>query len=157
VEGERVKLELLREASKGLNPKEKLVTRVAQLRENLFWADTLTPPKQAETNRAWQLFLAQRDLAHKILEDLEHPTAGDRTISVTDPEARTGKHGDWYGGTKAERIDQPTRRTASSLLGQPQSVHPGGDGLHGHEHQTPRALDLRADPRSLRPRVGSKR
>jgi hypothetical protein len=37
-------------------------------------------------------------LAHKILEDQEHPTAGDRTISVTDPEARRGKHSDWYQG-----------------------------------------------------------
>jgi IS5 family transposase len=92
VEGERVNLELLREATKGLNPKEKLVTRVAQLRENLVWADTLTPPKQAETNRPWQLFLVQRDLAHKILEDLEHPTAGDRTISVIDPDARSAKN-----------------------------------------------------------------
>ena len=89
-----------------------------------------------------------------------HHNLSDREViarSVTDPEARTGKHGDWYGGTKAERVNQPTRRTASPLLGQPQSVHPGGDGLHGHEHQTPRALDLRADPRSLRPKVGSKR
>ena len=115
VEGERVNLELLREATKGLNPKEKLVTRVAQLRENLVWADTLTPPKQAETNRPWQRFLAQRDLAHKILEDLEHPTAGDRTISVTDPEARTGKHGDWYDGYLVDVLIDPDSELVTSI------------------------------------------
>jgi transposase len=129
VEGERVNLEMLREASKGLNPKEKLVTRVAQLRENLVWADTLTPPKQAETNRAWQLFLAQRDLAHKILEDREHPTAGDRTISVTDPEARTGKHGDWYDGYLVDVLFDPDSELVTSINVLPASGDEAVDAL----------------------------
>jgi hypothetical protein len=42
--------------------------------------------------------LAQRELAHKILDDQEHPHAGDRTISTTDPDARCGKHGQWFDG-----------------------------------------------------------
>lgn len=129
VEGERVNLEMLREASKGLNPKEKLVTRVAQLRENLVWADTLTPPKQAETNRAWQLFLVQRDLAHKILEDQEHPTAGDRTISVTDPEARNGKHGDWYDGYLVDVLMDPDSELVTSLNVLPASGDEAADAL----------------------------
>jgi transposase len=98
VEGERINLEMLREATKQQKPAERLVTRVAQLREMLIWADEVTPPEEAETNRAWQAFLAQRDLAHKILEDQEHPDAGDRTLSTTDPDARCGKHGQWFDG-----------------------------------------------------------
>ena len=98
VEGERVNLEMLREATQGQKPAERLVTRVVQLREMLVWVDKLTPPENAETNRAWQTFLAQRDLAHKIIEDQEHPEAGDRTLSTTDPDARRGKHGQWYEG-----------------------------------------------------------
>jgi len=98
VEGERVNLELLRETTKQQKPAERLTTRVAQLREMLVWADALTPPENAETNRAWQTFLVQRDLAHKILDDQEHPNAGDRTISTTDPDARCGKHGQWFDG-----------------------------------------------------------
>jgi len=97
-EGERVNLEMLREATKDQKPTERLVTRLAQVREMLAWADELTPPDGAETNRAWQKFLAQRDLAHKILDDQEHPDAGDRTRSTTDPDARRAKHGEWYDG-----------------------------------------------------------
>ena len=98
VEGERVNLEMLREATQAQKPVERLATRVAQLWEMLVWADELTPPENAGKNRAWQTFLAQRDLAHKILEDQEHPNAGDRTLSTTDPDARCGKHGQWFDG-----------------------------------------------------------
>jgi transposase len=98
VEGERANLEMLREATQTQKPAGRLATRLAQLREMLFWADALTAPENAETNRAWQRFLTQRDLAHKILDDQEHPNAGDRTLSTTDPDARCGKHGQWFDG-----------------------------------------------------------
>lgn len=93
VEGERVNLELLREVTKDQKPAERLVTRLAQLREMLAWADEIHPPDDAQTNRWWQTFLTQRDLAHKILEDQERPQAGDRIRSTTDPDARRAKHG----------------------------------------------------------------
>lgn len=81
VEGERVNLELLRAATQGQKPAERLVARLVQLREMLSWADAVPAPEDAPTNRAWQTFLAQRDLAHKILDDQEHPESGDRTRS----------------------------------------------------------------------------
>jgi len=94
VEGERVNLDLLREASKDLTPAERLSTRVAQLKEMLYWVDEVPAPEDAETNSAWQTFLSRRKLAHKILDDQEHPDAGDRTLSTTDSDARSGKHGE---------------------------------------------------------------
>jgi transposase len=98
VEGELANLDLLRETTKQLKPEERLATRVAQLREMLVWMDDLTPPADADTNRLWQKFVAQRDLSHKILDDRTHPDRGDRTISITDPDARCGKHGEWFDG-----------------------------------------------------------
>jgi IS5 family transposase len=98
VEGEQVNLETLRETTKSLKPAERLASRLAQLREMLVWADNVAAPEESETNRAWQAFLAQRDLAHKILDDQEHPGAGDRTLSTTDPDARRAKHGEWFDG-----------------------------------------------------------
>jgi transposase len=98
VAGERVNLELLRERTQALPPAERLVTRVAQLREMLVWADALSAPDDASAQRPWQKLVAQRDLAHKILQDQEHPEAGDRTISTTDVDARCGKHGAWFEG-----------------------------------------------------------
>jgi transposase len=98
VEGERVNLDMLRETTKQLGPTERLATRLAQLREMLCWADTVTGPENAQTNRLWESFMTQRDLAHKILEDQEHPSGGDRTLSTTDPDARRAKHGPWFNG-----------------------------------------------------------
>lgn len=98
VEGERVNLELLRASTKNHPPAERLVARLAHLKELLIWIDELPPPENADSNRFWKDFLAQRDLAHKILEDQEHPEAGDRTLSTTDPDARRAKHGEWFEG-----------------------------------------------------------
>jgi transposase len=98
VEGEQINLTMLREATQGQKPAERLATRVAHLRDLLVWADALSPPEDAQTRRAWQRFVAQRDLAHKILDDRDHPNAGHRTVSTSDPDARCGKHGQWFDG-----------------------------------------------------------
>jgi hypothetical protein len=71
------------------------------------WIDDLTPPETPETNRSWQTFVAQRDLAHKILADQEHPDAGDRTLSTTDTDARNGKHGQWFDGYLIDILIDP--------------------------------------------------
>ncbi len=107
VEGEQVNLQMLREATDGLKPAERLVTRLAQLRDMLEWADALTPPEDDPQNRGWQGFLAQRDLAHKILDDQEHPHNGDRTLSTTEPDARCGKHGEWFDGYLLDILIDP--------------------------------------------------
>jgi len=115
VEGERVNLDLLREGTKTHKPAERLVTRVAHLREMLVWADELTEPEDAQTNRAWQTFLAQRDLAHKIIEDQAHADSGDRTLSTTDTDARCGKHGDWFDGYLTDLLLDPDSEIITSV------------------------------------------
>lgn len=98
VVGERINIELLRDSTKGHTIQERLETRVTNLREILAWIDELPQPEDASSNRSWQTLLERRKLAHKILNDRENPTAGDKTLSTVDPEARCGKHGDWYDG-----------------------------------------------------------
>lgn len=104
VAGERVNLEILREATQQHKPAERLVARLVQLREMLVWVDKVASPEGADTNRAWQAFLAQRDLAHTILEDHEHPETENRTLSITDPDARRGKHGAFFEGYLTDLI-----------------------------------------------------
>ena len=98
VEGERANIDLLRERTEGQNNEQRLVARVTHLREILAWVDKLKPPGNADENPAWQTLVEQRDLAHKILADQENPEAGHRTLSTVDPDARRGKHGEWYDG-----------------------------------------------------------
>ena len=96
--GERINIELVRERTAGQVAEQRLVARVTHLREILAWVDELPQPPEADANLAWQALVAQRRLAHKILADQEAPEAGDRTLSVVDPEARRSKHGQWYDG-----------------------------------------------------------
>jgi IS5 family transposase len=98
VEGERVNIELLRESTASQQDESRLVVRVTHLREMLAWIDELEPPPKADHEPAWQKLVEQRQLAHKILADQEHPEAGHRTLSTVDPDARRGKHGAWYDG-----------------------------------------------------------
>jgi transposase len=123
VEGERVNLEMLREATEHHQPAERLAARVAQLREMLRWADAVTAPPDAETNRAWQTFLTQRDLAHKILHDQEHPDSGDRILSTSEPEARCGKHGEWFDGYLLDLLVDPD----SEIITQVEVLPANGD------------------------------
>jgi transposase len=96
VAGERARLDVLRPSTEGCNVEQRLVARVAHLREILAWVDELAQPNDPDQNRSWQQFLAVRQLAHKLLTDQDNPQAGDRTRSVVDPDARRGKHGSWY-------------------------------------------------------------
>jgi IS5 family transposase len=102
VEGERINLELLRTSSKGQPDQQRLLARVTHLRELLAWIDELPEPEEAPRNAPrnapWQRLLQRRQLAHKILSDQDHPQDGDKTRSTVDPDARRGKHGDWYDG-----------------------------------------------------------
>jgi len=123
VEGERVNVELLRESTGGRPPEERLVARVTHLREILAWADQLEPPDRVAEDRAWQTLLTQRQLAHKILADQEHPERGGRTLSTVDPEARRGKHGQWYDGYLVDILVDPD----SELLTEINVLPAGGD------------------------------
>jgi transposase len=98
VEGEQVEIELLRQRTESQKAEIRLEARVTHLKEILSWVEALSSPDDAETNKSWQKLLDRRRLAHKILDDQEHPGRGDKVRSVTDPDARRAKHGDWFDG-----------------------------------------------------------
>jgi IS5 family transposase len=97
---EQERVEILRLATDELKDQERLVQRVSQLRGVLAWADEV--PQQAlfaqAGLRAQEQLRAALTLAHKVLADRDDPEAGDKVISAHDPEARRGKHGDFYDG-----------------------------------------------------------
>ena len=98
VEGERVNRELIHDRTDDQNNEQRLLTRVTHLREILTWVDELSPPKDASTDSDWEALVEQRRIAHKILADRENSESGDRIFSTVDPDARRGRHGEWYKG-----------------------------------------------------------
>jgi transposase len=90
----------LRQATDDAKDEQRLAQRVAHLRALLAWADEV--PQQAAFAQAGakeQERLRQAlALAHKVLADRDDPEAPDQLRSVVDPDARRGKHGDYYDG-----------------------------------------------------------
>jgi transposase len=83
-----------------LKDEDRLLQRVTHLRAVLLWADEV--PRQEifhqQPEEVQQELRATLALAHKILADREDPDAGDKVLSVHDPDARRAKHGDWFDG-----------------------------------------------------------
>jgi len=92
--------EAIRLGTEDAKDEERLLQRVTHLRAVLAWADDMPAQEsfRQHSERAQQQLRAALALAHKILADREDPKAGDKVISVHDPDARRGKHGDWYDG-----------------------------------------------------------
>jgi transposase len=102
VVGQQIEVKLMRERTKGQADEGRLEARVTHLRELVAWAEQLPTPTDSETNQAtaaaWQKFRQTLALAQKILRDRDEPDAGRKTVSLSDPEARRGKHGEYYDG-----------------------------------------------------------
>ena len=100
-EGQRLQAEMIRAADEGSTVQERLERRVSHLRETVAWSDALierlrgTPMAEGP---AWQRLEATTALAHKVLENRDHPDAGDAVVSAVDPDARFGWHHVSYCG-----------------------------------------------------------
>lgn len=96
---EEQRAEDIRQGTEDARDEERLVQRVAHLRAVLAWADDLPGQESFAhgSEQSWEQLQAALALAHKVLVDRE-AKAKDKVISAQDPDARRGKHGDWYEG-----------------------------------------------------------
>jgi hypothetical protein len=98
VAGERVRTEVIRTSSDGQGLEAKLAARVEHLRDILAWTSELAPPQDADTNPTWQALQHAIHIAHKVLGGHDHPQDKDKLRSTVDPDARRGRHGEFYDG-----------------------------------------------------------
>lgn len=127
VVGQRIEVNLLRERTKSQADETRLAARVTHLRELIAWAEELPVPADLEANpaigAAWQRFQETLALAQKILRDRDQPSAGRKTLSVSDPEARRGKHGEFYDGYLTDILMDAD----SEIITQVNILEAGGD------------------------------
>jgi transposase len=127
VAGQRIEVNLLRERTQGQSDEARLAARVTHLRELVAWAEQLPTPVDLATNTAtssaWQTFQQTLALARKILLDRDQPGAGRKTLSVSDPEARRGKHGVFYDGYLTDLLMDAD----SEIITQINVLEAGGD------------------------------
>ena len=98
VAGFRVSLEQTRQETAAANDAIKLQTRLDLVQDILHWIVQQEPTREVAESQGWQHLQAVRQLAEKIVDDISHPQRGDRTLSVVDPDARRGRHGEYYDG-----------------------------------------------------------
>lgn len=98
VNGERARTEVIRTTTDSQGNEARLVARVEHLRDILEWVTKLTPPADAECNIPWQDLLKWIDVAQKTLNGHDDPSAPRKLRSVVDPDARRGRHGEYYDG-----------------------------------------------------------
>ncbi len=98
---EEEKAATIRTVTADLKDDERLAQRVAHLRQIVAWAEEevagLGPVAEAD-DRPRQALEEALNLAHKVLADRADPQASDRVRSAVDPDARRGKHGQYYDG-----------------------------------------------------------
>jgi len=101
VAGQQIETGLLRQRTKDQQDESRLSARVTHLQELVAWAQTQTAPAEISSDaalaKAWEKFQQTLALAEKILQDRQ-PKANRKTLSLSDPEARRGKHGEYYDG-----------------------------------------------------------
>jgi transposase len=98
VAGEYVRIENIRTTTDGRADDLRLIARVDHLRDILGWATKIAAPPDAETNPTWQKLIQAIEIARKTLAGHDNPEEGDKLRSVSDPEARRGRHGEFYDG-----------------------------------------------------------
>ena len=136
VAGERVKIETIR-ASTGTRADDvRLLSRIEHLRDILAWTDAIDPPADAETNPTWQSLVTARDIARKTLTGHDDPDAGEKLRSVSDPDARRGRHGEFYDGYLLDVMIDADSEFFTAINVLPASGNESADALRLVEQET---------------------
>jgi transposase len=116
-------------SSEDLPDTVRLVQRVQHLRDVLVWADEVPTSAAFHAGAAadQERLCAALTLAHKVLADREDPKAGDKVISVYDPDARCGKHGGFFDGYLADVTMDADSELLTGINVLPANGDEGGD------------------------------
>jgi len=98
VAGERVQIETIRTSTDKDGNEARLLARIEHLRDILAWVEDLKVPDDAEEQPDWKALIEAVNVARKVLAGHDDPKAPGKIVSATDPDARRGKHGDYYDG-----------------------------------------------------------
>jgi transposase len=133
--------------SEGLPDVERLALRVQHLRAVLAWADEVPNSEafHAGTVTQQEQLQAALALAHKVLADREDPKASDKMISVFDPDARCGKHGEFFDGYLADVAMDADSELLTGINVLPANGDEGGDAAYLiQQEETAQGNDVQA-------------
>jgi transposase len=129
VAGERVRIEAIRESTDGSGNEARLVARVEHLRDILAWVEQLAAPVDADENPTWQALLAAAEVARKVLAGHDTPNAPGKIRSTADPDARRGKHGEYYDGYMVDVLVDSDSELFTAINVMPANGNESADAL----------------------------
>jgi len=105
IAGERIRVETIRTSTDTSNHEARLLARVDHLRDILGWVEELLATGddcfQSDSgmpSRQWQQLETSAKIARKVLSGHDTPQASGKIRSTVDPDARRGRHGEYYDG-----------------------------------------------------------
>lgn len=98
VVGERVRIESIRTSTDSQGNEARLLARVEHLRDILEWTSKLSAPDEADSNATWETLQKAIEIAQKALNGHDDPKGSRKLLSTVDPDARRGRHGEYYDG-----------------------------------------------------------
>ncbi len=129
VAGERIRINTIRTSTDGCGNEARLVARVEHLRDILAWVEKLPPPTDAEGNPTWQSLLSAADVARKVLGGYDNPDAPGKIRSTVDPDARRGKHGEYYDGYMVDVLIDADSELITAVNVMPANGNESADAL----------------------------
>ena len=137
-EGFRVALQLSRESTAQADDETKLQERLELVTSMLHWIQSQSRTGPLAETLEWKNLQAVKELAEKIVGDCTNPGQGDRTLSVVDPDARCGKHGDFYDGYMLDILMDADSELITSIDVLPANADEAANAiaLLEHEQQT---------------------
>lgn len=129
VAGERVRIDAIRQSSDSCGNEARLVARVEHLRDILAWVEKLPEPLDAENNPTWQSLLAAAEVVRKVLAGHDNPEASGKIRSTVDPDARRGRHGEYYDGYMVDVLIDADSELFTAINVMPADGNESGDAL----------------------------
>lgn len=126
---EQQRAEVIHRSTEDAKDEERLVQRVSHLRAVLAWADAVPTQEvfRQQSAKAQEKLASALTLAHKILADREDPKAGDKVVSVHDPDARRGRHGQFFDGYLVDVAMDADSQLITAVNVLPANGDEGGD------------------------------
>jgi transposase len=111
---------------------QRLARRVYHLKSVLLWADELPSSEvfRAGTAEHQEALRKALELAHKVLADREDPKAGDKVISIHDPDARCGNHHGFFDGYLTDVTMDADSELITGMNVLPANGNEGGDAAY---------------------------
>lgn len=98
VVGESVRIESIRMSTDSQDAEARLIARVEHLRDILEWSTKLSAPNAPASDAAWETLQKAIEIAQKALNGHDDSKASRKLRSTVDPDARRGRHGEYYDG-----------------------------------------------------------